>query len=422
MHGKAKLVCLPITGLLLGTMLLAGCKGKPAGGPPQMGPPEVGVISVTTQPVTLTMELPGRTAPHLIAEVRPQVGGLIRERLFTEGSDVKAGQVLYRIDPAPFQATLASAQANLARARTDKTAAEAALARAEANAAPLRLKAQRYKELVAINAVSSQDYDDTVAALQQAEANIQSGQAAIQGAAAAIQGAEAALETARINLAYTQVTAPISGRIGKSEVTTGALVTGSQSQPLATIQQLNPIYVDLSQTSSERLKMLAGLATKKGGDQARLKLLLEDGTPYPEEGSLKFSDVTVDQSTGSLTLRALMPNPRQLLLPGMFVRGLVQEGVVEQAILVPQRGVTRNPAGAAMVMLVGAEDKVEPRVIKVERTIGDNWLVSEGLKAGDRVILEGTQRARPGTLVKPVPFGSKPAEGPGAGGPPAMKK
>lgn len=420
MHSKAKIICLPLAGLLLGTMLVAaGCKGKPAGGPPPMGPPEVGVISVTTQPVTLTMELPGRTAPHLIAEVRPQVGGIIRERLFTEGSDVKAGQVLYQIEPASYQATLASAQANLARAKTDQTSAQANLARAEANAVPLRLKAQRYKELVAINAVSTQDYDDTVAALQQAEAGIQSAQAAILGAAAAIQGAEATLDTARINLAYTKVTAPISGRIGKSTITTGALVTGSQVQALATIQQLNPIYVDLSQTSAERLKMLASLAgTKKGGDQARLKLLLEDGTPYPEEGSLKFSDVTVEPSTGSVTLRALMPNPRQLLLPGMFVRGLVQEGVVEQAILVPQRGVTRNPAGNAMVMVIGAEDKVEPRVIKVERTIGENWLVSEGLKVGDRVILEGLQKARPGTKVKAVPFGSKPAEAP-AGGPPA---
>jgi membrane fusion protein (multidrug efflux system) len=426
MHSKAKTARLPLVGLLLGTMLVGGCKGKPAGGPPPMGVPEVGVISVTTQPVTLTMELPGRTSPHLIAEVRPQVGGLIRERLFTEGSDVKAGQVLYQIEPASYQAALASAQANLARARTDQTVAQAALARAEANAAPLRLKAQRYKELVAINAVSSQDYDDVVAALQQAEAGIQSAQAAIAGAVASIQGAEAALTTAQINLAYTQVTAPISGRIGKSTVTTGALVTGSQPLALATIQQLNPIYVDLSQTSAERLKMLANLAgSKKGGDQARLKLVLEDGSSYPEEGTLKFSDVTVEPSTGSVSLRALFPNPKQLLLPGMFVRGLVQEGAREQAILVPQRGVTRNPAGAAMVMVVGAGEKVEPRVIKVERTIGDNWLVNEGLKVGDRVILEGLQKARPGTQVKAVPFGSKPAEGPAggsAGGPPAVKK
>lgn len=422
MNSKVKIARLPLVGLLLGTMLMGGCKGKPAGGPPPMGPPEVGVISVTTQPVTLTMELPGRTAPHLIAEVRPQVGGLIRERLFTEGSEVKAGQVLYQIEPASYQAALASAQANLARAKTDKTSAEAALVRAEANAAPLRLKAQRYKELVAINAVSTQDYDDVVAALQQAEAGIQSAQAAIQGAAASIQGAEAALTTAQINLAYTKVTAPISGRIGKSTVTTGALVTTNQTQPLATIQQLDPIYVDLSQTSAERLKMLGNLAGgKKGGDQARLKLLLEDGSAYPEEGTLKFSDVTVEPSTGSVSLRAIFPNPKQLLLPGMFVRGLVQEGAREQAILVPQRGVTRNPAGAAMVMLVGAGDKVEPRVIKVERTIGENWLVNEGLKVGDRVILEGLQKARPGTQVKAVPFGSKPAGG-SAGGPPAMKK
>lgn len=419
MHSKAKIARLPLVGLLLGTMLVTGCKGKPPA-PPPMGPPEVGVINVTTQPVTMTMELPGRTAPRLIAEVRPQVGGIIRERLFTEGSDVKAGQVLYQIEPASYQAALASAQANLARAKTDQTVAQAALARAEANASPLRVKAQRYKELVAVNAVSTQDYDDVVAALQQAEAGIQSAQAAIQGAAASIQGAEAALTTAQINLAYTKVTAPISGRIGKSTVTTGALVTGSQPLPLATIQQLNPIYVDLNQTSAERLKMLGNLAvSKKGGDQARLKLLLEDGSVYPEEGTLKFSDLTVEPSTGSVSLRAIFPNPKQLLLPGMFVRGLVQEGAREQAILVPQRGVTRNPAGAAMVMVVGAEEKVEPRVIKVERTIGENWLVNEGLKVGDRVILEGLQKARPGTQVKAVPFGSKPAGGPGAGGPPA---
>ena len=430
MHSKAKIAWLPVTGLLLGTMLVGGCKGKPAGGPPPMGPPEVGVINVASQPVTLTMELPGRTAPHLIAEVRPQVGGIIRERLFTEGSDVRAGQVLYMIEAAPYQAALASAQANLARAKSDQTAAQANLARAEANAAPLRLKAQRYKELLVSNAVSSQDYDDTVAALQQAEATIQSSQAAIEGAVASIQGAEAALETTRINLAYTQITAPISGRIGKSNVTTGALVTGSQPLALTTIQQLNPIFVDLTQSGTERLKLVQNLSSgllKKGGaaDQARIKLVLEDGSSYPQEGVLKFSDVTVDPSTGAVTLRALFPNPNQLLLPGMFVRGIVQEGVREQAILVPQRGVTRNPAGNAMVMVVGAEEKVEPRVLKVERTVGENWLVNDGLKAGDRVILEGIQRARPGTQVKVVPFGSKPVDAPAggsAGGPPAVKK
>lgn len=421
MQSQVKIALLPLVGLLLGTMLVTGCKGKPPA-PPPMGPPEVGVINVTTQPVIMTMELPGRTAPRLIAEVRPQVGGIIRESLFTEGSDVKAGQVLYQIEPASYQAALASAQANLARTKTDKTSAEAALARAEANATPLRVKAQRYKELVAINAVSTQDYDDVVAALQQAEAGIQSAQAAIQGAAASIQGAEAALDTAKINLAYTKVTAPISGRIGKSNMTTGALVTTNQTQPLATIQQLDPIYVDLSQTSVERIKMLSNLGSgkfQKTNAQAKLKLLLEDGTPYAEEGTLRFSDVTVEPTTGTVTLRAIFPNSKQLLLPGMFVRGLVQEGSREQAILVPQRGVTRNPAGAAMVMVVGAEEKVEPRVIKVERTIGENWLVNEGLKVGDRIILEGLQKARPGTQVKAVPFGSKPAGGPGAGGPPA---
>jgi len=413
MHSKAKIVWLPVAALLFGAMLMAGCKGKPAGGPPPHGNPEVGVISVTTQPVTLSMELPGRTAPRLIAEVRPQVGGIIQERLFTEGSDVRAGQALYQIAPAQYLAALASAKAGLARANSNQAGAQAALSRAEVNAVPLRLRAERYQELVTNNAVSTQDVDDAVAAVRQAEANIQSAQAAILGAEAEIGGAQAALETARINLAYTQVTAPISGRIGKSAVTTGALVTASQPAALATIQQLDPIYVDLTQSSAERLKLrenLGGGLLKKGSAaQLRLKLVLEDGTAYPEEGELKFSDATVDPGTGSVTLRALFPNPKQLLLPGMFVRGLVQEGVLPQAILVPQRGVTRNPAGAAMVMVVGAEEKVEPRVIKVERTIGDNWLVSEGLKAGDRIILEGIQRARPGTQVTAVPFGSAPA-------------
>ena len=422
MHSKAKIVWLPLAGLLFGTMLVAGCNQKPAGGQPPMGPPEVGVINVTTQPLTLTMELPGRTSPHMIAEVRPQVGGIIRERLFTEGADVKAGQTLYQIEPASYQAALASAQANLARAKSDQTAAQAALVRAEANTVPLRLKAQRYKELVAINAVSNQDNDDTVASLQQAESVIQSAKATIEGTAAAIQGAEATLETARINLAYTHVTAPISGRIGKSNVTTGALVTGSQTLALATIQQLNPIYVDLTQSGTERLKLVKNLSSgmlKQGdaADQARIKLVLEDGSNYPQEGTLKFSDVTVDPSTGAVTLRALFPNPSQLLLPGMFVRGVVQEGVREQAILVPQRGVTRNPAGEAMVMLVDPEEKVAPQVIKVERSIGDNWLVNDGLQAGDRVILEGIQRARPGTQVKAVPFGSAPAAAPQPGTP-----
>jgi membrane fusion protein, multidrug efflux system len=376
-----------IAGILASGTLLTGCSKKTAAGPPPSGPPEVGVVTVQPQRVAITTELPGRTSASLVAEVRPQVSGIIQKRVFTEGSDVRAGQVLYQIDPAMYQAAYASSRA--------------AEARAEANLIPARLREERYKELVKIKAVSQQDYDNAFAALKQAEAEL--------------AAAGAALETARINLAYTKVTAPISGRIGKSTVTDGALVTASQPAPLSTIQQLGSMYVDITQSSAELLRLQQTLASghlKKGGStQAKVKLLLENGAPYPLEGTIKFSDVTVDPSTGSVTLRSLFPNPKQLLLPGMFVRAVVQEGVSEQAILVPQRGVTRNPAGNAMVMVVGAEEKVEPRVIKVERTVGDNWLVSEGLKAGDRVILEGIQRARPGTPVKAVPFGSKPAGG-----------
>jgi membrane fusion protein (multidrug efflux system) len=381
-----KIKQLAMAGVLAGMLAMAGCgQQSSAKAPPAAaGPPEVGVVVLAPQPVTLTTELSGRTSPHLIAEVRPQVSGIIQQRLFTEGSDVQAGQVLYQIDPALYQANFASAKA--------------ALARAEANVAPVRLKTERYGELVKINAVSQQDYDDTEAALKQAEAEIES--------------ARAALETARINLDYTSVKAPISGRIGRSTVTTGALVTASQADPLATIQQLDPMYVDVTQSTAELLRMkqnlASGLLQNIGEAQTKVNLLLEDGTPYPLPGALKFSDVTVDQSTGSVTLRALFPNPQQLLLPGMFVRALVTEGRNDQAILVPQRGVTRNPAGNAMVMVVRSEEKVEQRIIKVARTVGDNWLVSDGLQAGDRVILEGIQRARPGTPVKVVPFGAKP--------------
>jgi membrane fusion protein (multidrug efflux system) len=297
--------------------------------------------------------------------------------------------VLYQIDPATYQAAFASAKA--------------AEARAEANLVPARLKEERFRDLVKIKAVSQQDYDDAGATLKQAEADVAS--------------AKAAVETARINLAYTKITAPISGRIGRSTVTNGALVTANQPAALATIQQLSSIYVDVTQSSADLLKLKQNLASGllKNSETAKVKLLLEDGSAYPVAGSLKFSEVTVDQSTGSITLRAVFPNPKQTLLPGMFVRATLEEGVSEQAILVPQRGVTRNPAGAALVMVVGTEEKVEPRPIKVVRTVGESWLVSEGLKAGDRVILEGIQKARPGTPVKAVPFGVKQAEGaPGA--------
>jgi membrane fusion protein (multidrug efflux system) len=381
MKKNHRIKLLAIVGSLLLGLISGGCNSQKAQSPPPIA--EVSVVTLKSQRVMLTTELPGRTSAYLIAEVRPQVGGIIQKRLFTEGSDVKEGEVLYQIDPAVYQATYNSAKA--------------ALARAEANLIPIRLKAGRYAELVKINAVSQQDYDDASAALKQAEADVEAGKAAV--------------ETARINLAYTKVTAPISGRIGRSSVTNGALVTASQPAALATIQQLSPIYVDVTQSSAELLRLqqnlASGLLKSSSSAQARVRLLLEDGSPYPLPGTLKFSEVTVDQSTGSITLRAIFPNPKHTLLPGMFVRAILEEGVNEHAILVPQRGVTRNPAGNAMVMVVGSEEKVEPRLIKVVRTVGDNWLVSEGLKAGDRVILEGLQKARPGTPVKAVPFGSR---------------
>ena len=380
--GRANLITILL--ILIAGMILTSCEKKNTTvGKSPSTPPEVGVIVVQPQRVTLTTELAGRTSAHLIAEVRPQVGGIVQKRLFTEGSDVKAGEILYQIDPATYQAAYNSAKASLARA--------------EANVIPARLKAERYSELVKNKFVSQQDYDDVNAAFKLAEADIEAG--------------KAALETARINLAYTRITAPISGRIGRSTVTDGALVTANQTAALATIQQLSSMYVDVTQSSAELLhlkqNLASGLLKNSTTDQARVKLILEDGSAYTLSGTLKFSDVTVDQSTGSITLRAVFPNPKQILLPGMFVRAILEEGVNEQAILVPQRGVTRSPDGNAMVLVVGDEEKVETRAIKVVRTVGDNWLVSDGLKAGDRVILEGLQKARPGASVKAVEFGSK---------------
>jgi len=369
-----------LAGLLSASLLTSGCdRPTTASAPPQGAPPEVAVLTIAPQPVVLSSELSGRTAPHQVAEVRPQVGGIVQQRLFTEGADVQAGAALYQIDPASYRAAYASAQA--------------AQARAEANLAPLKLKEERFADLVKLNAVSQQDYDDVAAALKQAEADI--------------LGTAAAVDAARIDLGYTTVKAPISGRIGRSSVTTGALVKAEQDEALATIQQLDPIYVDVTQSSSELLRLKRSIASgqlKSGDQQAKVRLVLEDGTSYSETGTLKFSEVTVDPSTGSVTLRTLFPNPQQLLLPGMFVRVILDEGVNEQAILVPQQGVTRDPAGKALVMVVGAEEKVEARVIEVARTVGDDWLVTAGLNPGDRVIMEGIQRARPGTVVKAVPF------------------
>lgn len=384
--GNAKKLAVLAMILTAALLSMAGCSKKQPQQQMQQGPPEVSFITVAEQRVSLTRELPGRTVSALVSEVRPQVGGIVRKRLFTEGSEVKAGQLLYQIDPASYQATLASAVASQARA--------------EATLSSTRLKAARYQELVQIRGVSQQENDDAQAALKQAEAEL--------------AAAKAAVEKARIDLAYTKITAPISGRIGRSAITDGALVTANQPDALAVIQNLGIIYVDLTQSSTELLRLRRALADgtlkRNSAGDARLKLLLEDGTPYPEGGLLKFSEVNVEPGTGSVTLRAVFPNQKQILLPGMFVRVLLEEGIKEQAILVPQRAVTRNPKGEAMVMLVGGEEKVEPRPIKVVQTVGNDWLVSDGLKPGDRVIMEGIQRARPGTPVKAVPFGVKPEQ------------
>lgn len=362
-------------------LALAGCGNQSGAETPGKKPlPEVAVMVVAPQSLTLTTELSGRTAPHLVAEVRPQVGGILQKRLFTEGAVVQEGDILYQIDPATYRAAYASAKA--------------ALGMAEANLLPAQNKADRYRGLAEAKAVSQQGYEDAVAAHLLAKAEV--------------EAARAALDVARINLDYTSVKAPIAGRIGRSSMTTGALVTANQAQSLATIQQLDPIYVDVTQSSSDLLRLkhniASGVLQDSSAAKAPVSLKLSDGSSYPQQGTLEFSEVSVDQSTGSVTLRTLFPNPDQLLLPGMFVRAVIEEGVDPQAILVPQRGVTRDQAGNALVMVVDAEDKMAARPIQVVRTVGDNWLVSEGLQAGDRVIMEGLQKARPGTPVKVVPF------------------
>ncbi len=367
--------------LLMGVFFLlltmTGCKQK--GGTPQ-GDTEVAVFTVHPERVVITTELPGRTSSFLIAEIRPQVNGLIQKRLFTEGSEVKAGQVLYQIDPAPFQAALDNANASLARA--------------EAGLLSIRLRAERYSDLLADKAISQQDYDDASAAMKQAEAEIQFWKASVK--------------MASINLGYTSVTAPISGRIGKSSVTDGALVTAYQPVALATIQQLDPIYVDVPQSTTELLRLQRrlndGRLNQDGTNQDKVKLIMEDGTPYLSEGMLQFQDVTVDPTTGSVILRVVFPNPEGFLLPGMFVRTIITEGVNEQAILVQQQGISRNPKGDPVAMIVDTEDKVQQRMLTLDQAIGDKWLVSSGLNPGDRVIVEGVQRVRPGTSVKVVPF------------------
>lgn len=361
---------------LLATLLAACGQGQQQA--PQQGEPEVSVLTIAPAQATLTTTLSGRTSARLTADVRPQVGGIILKRLFTEGSLVKAGEVLYTIDPAPFQA--AYQQAN------------AAYRKAEASAVPARLKGERYVSLAATNAVSKQENDEVQALRHEAEADLGS--------------ARANLDNARISLAYTRVTAPISGYIGKSSVTPGALVTANQATALATIQQTDQIYVDVTQSSAEVLRLKRALAAgsikRDASGGAKVKLFFEDGSPYSMDGVLQFSDITVDQSTGVVTLRALFPNPKGELLPGLYVRAVIEEGVQDNAILVPQAAVSRDNKGNPLVMLVKQDGTVEPRPIEVDRVLGDAWLVRSGLAAGDRVIVEGLQKARPGSKVKAV--------------------
>ena len=359
---------------LVAALLLSAC-GKQA--PPPPPPPQVGVVTVQLQPVTLTTELPGRTSPFESSEVRPQVDGIITKRLFQEGETVHAGQTLYQIDPAPYAAAAANARA--------------ALTRAQANIASTAALAQRYGDLVKINAIARQDYENAVAAANQAKADV--------------AAQRAALQSAEINLRRTAIKAPISGRIGASTFTVGALVTAAQAQPLTTIQRLDPIYVDINQSSVEvlrlRKQLLAGQVSRNG-EAARVGLTLEDGSDYGREGKFQFSDVTVAQDTGTVTLRAIFPNPQGLLLPGMYVRAHLIEGTQAQGILAPQQAVTRDEKGNPSAYVVGAGDKLEIRKLTTTRAIGDKWLVTSGLKPGDRLVMDGTMMLQPGMPVKPV--------------------
>jgi membrane fusion protein, multidrug efflux system len=362
--------------LLLCGVLLIGCSRQAP--PPPAALPEVVTITVSQRPALLTTELPGRTSPYRIAEIRPQVNGLIQKRLFAEGVDVVKGQALYQIEPAPFEAALANAQA--------------ALGRAEASLPAIQSRADRFKQALADKAVSQQDFDDADAALKQALADAEYWKAMVT--------------TARINLGYARVESPISGRIGKSSVTDGAIVTAYQPTPLATIQQLDPIYVDVPQSTSELLRLQRRL--QEGGmnhdrtNQNRVQLFLEDGTAYPAEGALQFRDVSVDPTTASVILRMVFPNPNGVLLPGMFVRAAIKEGVNEKAILIPQQAVSRDPKGNPLCLVVDAAGKVEQRKLEVDRTIGDQWLIASGLTPGEHIIIEGIQKVRPGATVKTI--------------------
>lgn len=356
-------------------LMLVACSEDPqqAGGQAAQQAPEVEVVTLKTSSLALTTDLPGRTTDYRQAEIRPQVSGILQQRLFTEGQHVEAGQVLYKIDADPYLAALANAKANLASAK--------------AVAHNARLKADRIKGLLGNKAVSQQDFDDAQATLMQADA--------------AIASSEAALQTAQINLNYTKITAPISGQIGRSAVTEGALLTANQSQVMATIRQLDPIYVDLAQSSSELLKLKRQMQGEER-DNVKVDLMLEDGSQYNEQGSLQFSEVNVDPTTGMVTLRAVFPNKNGDLLPGMFVRARLHHGTDDNALLVPQAAVSRTPKGQASVMLVNSSNEVEARLIETGRTVEQSWQVTSGLNAGDTVIVSGLQKVKPGAKVKTV--------------------
>lgn len=362
--------------LVLGlSLLLAACDGQNAGAPTGAGSEqEVGVVTLRGQSVTLSSELTGRVNATMTSDVRPQVDGIIKQRLFTEGAEVKAGQVLYQIDPASYQASY------------DQAAAQ--LKNAQATVQSTRLKSQRYAALVKENGVSQQDADDA--------------KAAYLAAVASVAQYQAALETARINLAYTQVRAPISGRIGISSVTPGALVTASQTDALATIRALDPIYVDLTQSSAQLLKLRRQQAALQRGAVTPVAIKLEDGTSYAHAGKLALTEVAVDEATGSVTLRAVFPNPEHELLPGMYVHATVDNGVDPKAILAPQQGITRNAKGEATALVVDEQNNVAQRTVSAERVVGSNWLIGSGLNEGDRLIVEGTSKVTIGAAVKPV--------------------
>ncbi|QLQ96597.1 efflux RND transporter periplasmic adaptor subunit [Providencia alcalifaciens] len=367
---------LPLALLVLsGGLALSGCNEEQKGGGERPAP-DVGIVTLKAEPLTIKTELPGRTSAYRVAEVRPQVSGIILKRNYKEGSDVEAGVSLYQIDPAPFQATYNSAKAELAKAQ------------ANANLAALTVK--RYKPLLGTNYISQQEYDQANSTYAQS--------------LAAVKAAEAAVETARINLNYTKVTSPISGRTGKSNVTEGALVSAGQTTELMRVQQLDPIYVDVTQSSEDFLRLKNEIeqgALQKEPGKAPVSLVINGGQEYAQKGQLEFSDVTVDETTGSITMRAVFPNPNKELMPGMFVRAILEDGVKENAILVPQQGVARTPQGDAQVMVVGAENKVEVRKVKAVQAIGNNWLVTDGVKDGDRVIVIGLQKIKPGMVVVP---------------------